>query len=363
MLKEKNNVIKNLSVLIVEDENIIAKDLARIMKKFEYDVVDIVTSGEEVITRAIELEPSLILMDIKLNGKMSGIEAAEEIKKMIDVPIIYLTAYADTESIQKAKLTEPFAYIVKPFDEKVLHTSIELAVHKHNINQKLKERTIELEEEKKKSDLLIHNILPRQIVKELRETGIIRPREYKMVTLLFTDFQDFSTLSAKMKPHELVNELNDIFKNFDEIVDDCRIEKLKTIGDSYMAGGGFPEECSDHALKVVKAAIKMQNFIAERNRTSHFKWPMRAGVHSGNVVAGVIGKNKMTYDVWGNTVNLANRMESNGRPGKVNVSSVTYNLIKDYYECEFHDSLRINDKKKIDMYFITCEKTVASNIT
>lgn len=356
MLKEKNNSFSAPSVLIVEDENIIAKDLARIMKKFGYDVVDVISSGEEVITRTIELEPSLILMDIKLSGKISGIEAAEEIKKIMDIPIIYITAYADTESIQKAKLTEPFAYLVKPFDEKVLHTAIELAIHKHRIGKKLRERTIELEEEKKKSDILIHNILPKQIVKELRETGVIKPREYKTVTLLFTDFQDFSTLSSRMKPNELVSELNEIFKHFDHIIDKHGLEKLKTIGDSYMAGAGFPEECFDHALKVVKASLDMQLFIAERNKKSHFKWPMRAGVHSGSVVAGVIGKNKMTYDVWGTTVNIANRMESNGRPGKVTISSATYDLIKEFYECEYYDSFKINDRKKIEMYFVGSEK-------
>lgn len=356
MLKDKINSIDALSVLIAEDENIIARDLSRTMKKFGYTVADVVTSGEEVITRSIELEPSLILMDIKLSGKMNGIEAAEEIKKIIDIPIIYISAYADAEIIQKAKLSEPFAYIVKPFDEKSLHTSIEIAVHKHQIGKKLRERTVELEEEKKKSDVLIHNILPRQIVKELRETGIIKPREYKMVTLLFTDFQGFSTLSSKMKPNELVSELNDIFKHFDEIIDNCGLEKLKTIGDSYMAGGGFPDECSDHAVKVVKAAIEMQKFITERNKKSRRKWPMRVGVHSGNVVAGVIGKNKMTYDVWGNTVNIANRMESNGRPGKVNISSTTYDLVKDHYECELYDVLKLSDKMKIQMYFAWSSK-------
>lgn len=357
MVKEKNNLSATLSVLIVEDENIIARDLSRIMKKFGYHVADVVSSGEEVITRAIDSEPNIILMDIKLSGKMNGIEAAEELRKIMDVPIIYITAYADAESIHKAKLTEPFAYIIKPFDEKALHTSIEIAVYKHQIAAKLRERTIELEEEKKKSDSLIHNILPKQIVKELRETGIIKPREYKLVSLLFTDFQDFSLLSSKMGPNQLVTELNEIFKQFDEIVDKCCLEKLKTIGDCYMAGGGFPEKCDDHALKVVKAALDMQKFIVERNKHTQFKWLMRAGIHSGNVVAGVIGKNKMTYDVWGTTVNIANRMEGNGRPGKVNISSATYNLIKDKYDCQFYDSVKISDKKKVDMYFVVSEKT------
>lgn len=326
------------------------------MKKFGYDVIDIISSGEEAITSAVELEPDLILMDIKLSGKMSGIDAAEEIKKYTDVPIIYITAYADEESIHKAKLTEPFAYIVKPFDEQLLHTSIEIAIYKHQIGKKLRERTIELEEEKKKSDSLIHNILPKQIVRELRVTGVIKPREYKSVTLLFTDFQDFSQLAAKMKPHELVRELNEIFKHFDKIVEDCCLEKLKTIGDSYMAGGGFPDECEDHALKVVKAAIEMQNFISERNHTSKYKWLIRAGIHSGNVVAGVIGTNKMTYDVWGNTVNIAYRMEGYGKTEKVNISGATYNLIKNHYKCEFHDSINLSNKKKVDMYFVISEK-------
>jgi class 3 adenylate cyclase len=355
-LQLKNNIGDHLRILIVEDEHIIAQDLSRTLKKFGYEVADIVTSGETVVTRTLELEPNLILMDIKLSGKLSGIEAASEIKKILDIPIIYITAYADVEMINDAKLTEPFAYIVKPFDEKSLYSSIEIAFYKHEMNKKLLERTAELQEEKHKTDILIHNLLPKSIVKEHRENGIIKPQEYKSVTLLFTDFQDFSTLASKLKPNELVNELDEIFKMFDQIVEHYNIEKLKTIGDSYMAGCGFPEECTNHALKVVSAAVEMQLYIENRNRKSKFKWPMRAGVHSGNVVAGVIGKNKMTYDVWGTTVNIANRMEAAGRPGKVNLSQTTYNLIKDHFNCEFYDSLRISDKRKIDMYFVKSEK-------
>lgn len=355
MTKVKSDSVDTLSVLIVEDENIIARDLARIVKKFDYNVADVVSKGEEVITRALKLEPSIILMDIKLSGKMSGIEAAEEIKKMVDIPIIYITAYADSESVQKAMMTDPFAYIVKPFDEKMLHTAIEIAVYKHRINKKLKVRTAELEAERSKSETLIHNILPKSIVIELRETGTIKPRDYKAVTLLFTDFQDFSTLSAYMNPNELVSELNEIFMQFDEIVDKYNIEKLKTIGDSYMAGGGFPQECSDHAIKVVHAALDMQLFISHRNKKAKFKWPMRAGVHSGNVVAGVIGKNRMIYDVWGNTVNIANRMERNGRPGKVNISEETYELVKYDFECQFYDTLNLGGRN-INMYFVGGKK-------
>lgn len=353
----RKDPLSAMNVLIVEDEHIIARDLSRIMKKFGYKVADVLASGEEVITRAIELNPNLILMDIKLEGKMTGIEAADEIKNILDVPIIFITAYTDPESVNRAKLAEPFAYVVKPFDEKLLQTTIEIAVHKHQISKKLRERTIELEEEKKRSDMLIHNILPKQIVKELKETGSISPREYKLVTLLFTDFQDFSTLSSAMSPNQILAELNDIFRHFDEIVDLYGLEKLKTIGDSYMAGCGFPDENPEHAFRVVKAALEMQYYITHRNRKSEFKWPMRIGVHSGNVVAGVIGKNKMNYDVWGTTVNIANRMESNGRPGKVNISGATYEIVKDKFICEYYDTLTLQNKIKIDMYFIVGNKS------
>lgn len=344
------------SVLIVEDESIIAQDLSNLIYKFGYDVCGILSSGEEVLENSIQLEPDLILMDIKLRGNITGIEAAEEIRKNKDIPIIYVTAYADVDSVQKAKLTEPYAYIVKPFDEKSLHTAIEITIYKHQISKKLKQRSIELEEEKKKSDLLIHNIFPKQIVSELRETGAIKSRQFKNVSLLFTDFQGFSLLVSKMKANDLVDELNDIFSHFDDIVDLVGLEKLKTIGDSYMAGSGFPEECDDHALRAVKTAVEMQNFILRRNLNSKFKWSMRIGIHSGSVVAGVIGKNKFTYDVWGNTVNIAHKMETQGQPNKVNISASTFNLIKDYYHCDYNGSLKISIRKKIDMFFVTSEK-------
>ena len=343
-------------VLIVEDESIIAQDLSKLLNKFGYDVCGILSSGEEVLEKYFRLEPDLILMDIKLKGNISGIETADEIRKNNDIPIIYVTAYTDVDSLQKAKLTEPFAYIVKPFDEKSLHTAIEITIYKHQISKKLKQRTIELEEEKKKSDLLIHNIFPKQIVSQLRETGAIKSRKFKNVSLLFTDFQGFSLLVSKMKASKVVDELNEIFSRFDDIVDLFGLEKLKTIGDSYMAGAGFPEECDDHAFRAVKAALQMQNFVCKRNLDSKYKWSMRIGIHSGKVVAGVIGKNKFTYDVWGDTVNIAHKMETKGQPNKINISASTYNLVKNHYHCDYNNSIRISLRKKMDMFFVTSEK-------
>ena len=339
-------------ILIAEDEGIIAKDIANTLKKLGYEIVGMVREGAEAIREAELLSPNLVLMDIMLNDDVSGIEAAKKIQDNYDIPVIYLTALADKETLHKAKITEPFGYIIKPFDQKTLHSSIEMALYKHDMSQKLRERTHELEEEKKKSENLLHNILPVEIVKELKENGIIAPREYELVTLLFTDFQGFTSLSTQMAPNVLVGELNDIFNNFDSILDKNNLEKLKTIGDSYMVAGGLPKENKTHAFDVIRAALEMNEYLDQRNSTSKYQWKMRTGVHSGNVVAGVIGKNKFTYDVWGDTVNIASRMERFSEPGRINITASTYSLIKDSFECEFHDKAELMKDCWFEMYFI-----------
>jgi class 3 adenylate cyclase len=344
-------------ILVAEDESVIAVDIIKTLEKLSYKVIGSCRNGRDVIKKAVELKPDLILMDVMLDGNISGIEAAEEIMNTHDIPVIYLTAYADPVTLEKAKLTEPFGYILKPFDERTLHTSIEMAMYKHEINKKLKERTAELKKEKEKSDLLLQNILPIPIIKELKEKGVIRPRDYNSVSLLFTDFEGFTQLASSMPPGELVSELNDIFRNFDMIINKYGLEKLKTIGDSYMVGGGFPIESKDHAVNIIKAAIDMFEIIKVKNSNSKYVWRMRAGVHSGNIVAGVVGKIKYSYDVWGNTVNLASKMEKQSSPGKINVSAATYELIKNDFECEYRGIAEIPGNGKIDMYFVNNYKS------
>ena len=347
---------EEVSILIAEDEKIIAKDIRLTLENLGYKVLEAVDSASSVIKKAEELKPSLILMDIMLYGELTGIDAARIIQQKYDIPVVYLTALADESTLGKAKTSGAFGYVLKPFDEKALRSSIEMALYKHKINVQLKQRTAELEEEKMKSEKLLNNILPAVIVKELKEKGTITPREYKSVTLLFTDFQSFTKISAQMRPDNLVKELNDIFKNFDAIIEKYDLEKLKTIGDSYMVGGGFPKESNDHALRVISAAMDMLDFIKRRNSSSEYQWKMRVGAHSGNIIAGVVGKNKFTYDVWGDTVNIANRMQRYGEPGKINISASTYNLIKDFFKCEFNDSIHETGNGKIQMYHVIRKK-------
>ncbi len=216
----------------------------------------------------------------------------------------------------------------------------------------VRQRTRELESEKNKSDELLLNILPSSLVKELKEKGTVQPREFKNVTILFTDFKGFTYTASVLPAEELVKELNEIFLGFDNIMEKCGLEKLKTIGDSYMAASGLPQEADDHAVRVVGAALEMQSMIQERNKNSAIKWDMRAGIHSGNVIAGVVGTKKFTYDIWGDTVNIASRMESSGEANQINISAYTYMLIKDHFICEYRGKVDAKGKGKIDMYFI-----------
>lgn len=216
----------------------------------------------------------------------------------------------------------------------------------------VQERTKDLRLEKEESERLLHNILPEKIAEELKQKGRTTPLRHNEATIIFTDFKGFTATSATISPQELVNELNDIFKEFDFIMEKYSIEKIKTIGDAYMAVCGIPKESDTHAVQCVLAAFNMISFLEKRKESAKIKWEMRVGIHSGPLVAGVVGTKKFTYDVWGDTVNTASRMESNGSAGRINVSASTFSLVKDYFEHQYRGKLAAKGKGEIDMYFI-----------
>ncbi len=202
------------------------------------------------------------------------------------------------------------------------------------------------------SERLLLNILPAELAKELSATGVARPARYDSATILFTDFSGFTQVASAMPADRMVAELNEIFGAFDDICDELGVEKIKTIGDAYMAAAGLPKPCADHAERCVRAGLRMLDYLEQRNRTSAFKWSLRVGIHSGPVVTGVVGKRKYAFDVWGDTVNVASRMESAGEPGRVNVSAYTYDLIRTEFDCEYRGKVDAKGKGQIDMYFV-----------
>jgi class 3 adenylate cyclase len=205
--------------------------------------------------------------------------------------------------------------------------------------------------EKQRSDELLLNILPYEIAEELKVNGKSEARFYNEVSVLFTDFVDFTHTSEKLKPEELVAELHECFSAFDEIMGRNGLEKIKTIGDSYMAVCGLPEPSSNHAHRTVQAAIEIRNFISERKKHENV-FEIRIGINSGQVVAGIVGVKKFAYDIWGDAVNTASRMESSGESGKVNISQSTHELVKNDFLCVYRGKINAKNKGEIDMYFV-----------
>lgn len=213
-----------------------------------------------------------------------------------------------------------------------------------------------LHEEENKSTKLLLNILPRQIVTELKLHGVTEPHEFTSATVLFTDFVGFTQIAENLAARELVAELDRCFSQFDRICERHNLEKLKTIGDAYMCAGGIPAANETHAIDAVLAALEIKRFMLEVQRLKQEArepyWQLRIGIHTGHLVAGVIGENKFAYDVWGDTVNTASRMEASGTPGEINISEATYLRIKDFVECEYRGEIAAKNKGMIPMYFV-----------
>lgn len=229
----------------------------------------------------------------------------------------------------------------------------------HEIEQQrelIEQQHQKLEEEQKKSESLLHNILPVSIAERLKNNPSVIADSFKNTTILFSDIVGFTEFSEAIPPDELVNLLNHVFSIFDRLAEKHRLEKIKTIGDAYMVAGGIPAPRQDHADAVIKMAIEMQEGLTQFNLENNQTFDIRIGIHTGTVVAGVIGIKKFIYDVWGDTVNTASRMESHGIPGKIQVSEATYDLLKSKYEFKERGVIEIKGKGQMKAYLLQGKK-------
>ena len=258
---------------------------------------------------------------------------------------------------------------VEKLSQEALQQEIEkqrlLENRKEELEQQVAQRTFEvlrqknqieiqheaLKSEKQKSDELLLNILPSEVADELKESGFSKARHFDQVTVLFTDFVNFTSIAEKLSPEVLVQELHECFRVFDEIMQRHDLEKIKTIGDAYLAVSGLPTYHEDHALRAVKAALEIVEFVHSRKSTTT-PFDIRIGLHSGALVAGIVGVKKFAYDIWGDTVNTAARMESASLPGRINISEATYQLVERSVEVEKRGKLNVKNKGDMEMYFV-----------
>jgi len=256
----------------------------------------------------------------------------------------------------------PLALIIYPLLLVIAGMMLRIRTHRlfmerqKRLEELIAERTEELQHEKEKSDNLLANMLPKGTAEEIMSKGKAAKTKYNFVTVLFSDIQGFTRIAEEMNPEVLIDELDRFFFHFDSLAEKYRIEKIKTIGDAYMCAGGIPERNRTNPVEVVMAALEMQKYMQfmkdDPAKTAARFWDIRIGIHTGTVIAGVVGHKKITYDIWGDTVNTASRMESSGEPGKINISGTTYEFVKEYFICDYRGRMPVKYKGDLDMYFV-----------
>jgi adenylate cyclase len=227
-----------------------------------------------------------------------------------------------------------------------------------NYRRKVKTNIL-LDKQKAEIESLLLNILPSEVAAELQQNGAATPRFYDQVSVLFTDFKGFTLIADALSPQEVVSELNACFIAFDNIIEKYNLEKIKTIGDSYMCAGGIPTEDADHPVNIIQAGLEIRDWMKAMNKkrteAGLQSWELRIGIHVGPAVAGVVGRKKYAYDIWGSTVNIASRMESSGEPGLVNISAAAHDLVKHRFSCVYRGKVYAKNIGEIDMYFVEKE--------
>jgi len=324
--------LRDAEVLVVDDSRMMRTVLRRSLAELGFTNVTEAVDGGDAVGKMQEKSFDLVLLDMEM-PVMTGLEVLTAMNvnpATRGVPVIVISGAEETERAVRCIEAGAEDYLTKPPNPTLLRARVTTSLEKKRLRdldrlhlEQLQTEKELVEREKEKSEQLLLNILPRAIAGRLKGGEKAIANRHEIVTVMFADLCGFTALSRRTTPADLVSMLNDIFTTFDSIVERNGVEKIKTIGDCYMLVGGLPIHREDHAAVVADTALEMVGTLGEINRRHGTDLQMRVGIHTGPVVAGVIGKIKFTYDLWGDTVNVASRMESSGAPGKVHVSEQT----------------------------------------
>ena len=390
--------------MIAEDSRLQGRILKSALESAGY-AVHWGANGSEALALIREHQPVLVVSDVEMPG-MGGHELCRILKAdagLRHIPVLMLTALAATSDILKGLREGAAAYVTKPYDpphilDRIEHLlrhlsapdtpgeplpleyggeTMQLDVSRRQLlnlllstyenilqqNTKLEEMHSQLQtasqqlgESLQKTQDLLYRVFPRQIADELANAGQSQPRHFDAVTVLFTDFVGFTRVAETMAPQQLIDGLEEYFRRFDALTAKCHMEKLKTIGDAYVAAGGVPVANTTHHLDAALLAMAIRECVAEAARewegTAMPSFAIRIGLHTGPLVAGVVGEQRFTYDLWGDTVNTASRMESGGEANRINISDATFRLVEPFFECSPRGSIAVKNRTAVEMYFL-----------
>lgn len=288
------------------------------------------------------------------------------ISLVINMGILSAVSVMQARGVQFIPQMDPQYYFLQTTMSVVGHLLMVFMVvtifetEKNKALRRLQEKNLLLIDEKKRSDELLLNILPAEVMEELKATGKTTARNYDLVTVLFADIKDFTSIVEDLSPEELVSGIDEYFETFDSIVDKHGVEKIKTVGDAYICASGLPVANANNPVTIVEVGLEMAAAVLElqekRSNLGQVVFEVRIGVHSGPVVAGVVGVKKFAYDIWGDTVNMAARMQQHGATGHVNISGTTHDLVKHRFNCTHRGRLEAKHKGEVDMYFVDAKK-------
>ena len=335
------------SRILVVDDNASNRDLLSRRLVREGYCVTAAENGAAALALTAAANFDLVLLDLMMPG-MSGFEVLCRLKAEAGtrhIPVIMISALDELDSTVRCIEAGAEDYLPKPFNPILLRARIGACLEKKRLLD-------ELNAEKERSEALLLNILPRTIVERMRRGETVIADRIAEATILFADLVDFTSLAAKSSPEETVALLGEIFSRFDALAARYGLEKIKTTGDGYMVAGGLPEERPDHAVAVAEMALAMLDAVETGGRTGGEPFRLRIGLNTGALIAGVLGTQKFVYDVWGDTVNTAKRMESYGLPGRVHVSAATRRALGDAFRCEPRGLLDVKGKGWMETYFV-----------
>ena len=342
------------ALLIVDDNEDNRYTLQMLLEADGHELIACASGGTEAISLIEKQKFSLVLLDMMMPD-MNGDEVLRLIKSnpdTRDIPVVMISADTDTDKISKCIELGADDYLPKPFNPTILRARIGSALRRESLRVLESEYLSRVEQEKRHSETLLRNVLPPEIAIRLRNGESIIADHYEDATVLFADIVGFGKITARMKAYEIIGCLNQLFSEFDRLAEDARVEKIKTIGDNYMAVAGVPTPRLNHARTATKLALDMIKVAGRLHSRLPVPFSIRVGLHSGPVMAGVIGTRRFAYDVWGDTVNIAARMEAASQPNRALTSAATAKALGDDFVLDGPQKVATKEERVLEAFFV-----------